>query len=385
MNTLKPIIDYLTPICTYNIGKPLQKPTVYFRMTPLCNLRCIICDEWRYDVHSDRHDPKKQLSTEEYKKIIDSLSEFGVERLQFGGGEPLMRKDTTDLIFYAKNKGTTTRILTNGALLSDIQVAESLARGIDEVWLSIDSPEPQVHDKIRGVEGTFNKVMQGIDNLNQIRNRKGDRFFKICVATHFSPHNIFNPHDLSDLLFKKQIDFMLCTPTYDGYYGQTHFSTNIKTDEDRKKLIAMIDDVRRHLYESKVPVQTNPISLDIVKEYYKNPKIVTKFNCFIGGYELAFIETNGEVYPCTAYPVSMGNIKQMNFNFEKLWLGKQAKEVRRKIKKLQCGGCFHLQAQKNHLYSATTLIKHFWELPKVFQHLVKTHNISNPDQYKNNS
>lgn len=380
-NLMKPIIDYLIPLVTYHMEQPIQKPTVYLRMTPLCNLKCIICDEWNYDVHSERHKKGNMLSTEEYKRLIDNLVDFKVERLQFGGGEALVRKDTTELILYAKQKGLTTRILTNGVLLSNIKVAKSLAKGIDEVWFSIDSPDPDTHDKIRGVKGTFNKVMKGIDNLNSIRNENSHRPFKICVATHFSPHNIFNPEKLIDLLYEKKIDFMLCTPTYDGNYGETHFSTNINSEEDRKNLITMIHEVRKFIYSSKVPIQTNPLSLDIAKKYYSDPKSISRFKCLIGGYDLAFIETNGEVYPCTAYPVSMGNIKKIGFDFEKLWHGQQAKDVRKRIKHLECGGCFHLQAQKNHLYNLETLKDHLLELPKVFRHLTGTHNISNPDQY----
>lgn len=62
--------------------------------------------------------------------------------------------------------------------------------------------------------------------------------------------------------------------------------------------------------------------------------------------------------------------------------GKSAVKLRKKIKNFDCS-CFHLQAQKNHLYNLETLTDHLWELPKVFRHLTETHNISDPSQYIN--
>ena len=79
------------------------------------------------------------------------------------------------------------------------------------------------------------------------------------------------------MLYEKKVDFMLCTPTYDGNYGETNFSTNMNTEEERKELINMLRNVWRVVYTSKVPVQTNPISLDFVEEYYAEARVMTKF------------------------------------------------------------------------------------------------------------
>ncbi|MBL7206888.1 MAG: radical SAM protein, partial [Candidatus Aenigmarchaeota archaeon] len=277
------------PFLERSLGRPLHKPTVYFRVTPFCNLKCIICDDWKPEKHKERRLLENMLTKDEYIKIIDDLADFGVQRLQFGGGEPLVRKEIFDIINYAKSKGLPTRILTNGYLLSKMDVAKKLSEGIDEVWVSLDGPNPETHDLERGVKGCFENVVKGIENLNDIR-FNGDRKFKIVVAAHISPMNMFDPEEYLNLLQKLKADSVLFTPVYSGHYGETLFNTGIKTAEDVRKVSEMVKRVKAVYCKSKIPIQTLFLSLNVALEYYRNPAILRKFKCYIGGYGLGFIE-----------------------------------------------------------------------------------------------
>jgi len=57
---------------------------------------------------------KKELTTEEMKKVIDDFAEIGTSGIGFTGGEPILRKDMLELIEYTKKKGMVTHMSSNG-------------------------------------------------------------------------------------------------------------------------------------------------------------------------------------------------------------------------------------------------------------------------------
>ena len=79
------------------------------------------------------------------------------------GGEPLLREDLFDLIAYAKSTGFTVFIATNGTLITK-EVAKLLREFDVGVVIGVDAMNPEIHDCIRGVEGAYDAVMEGIEN-----------------------------------------------------------------------------------------------------------------------------------------------------------------------------------------------------------------------------
>ena len=77
-------------------------------LTYRCNLNCIHC----YCKGSE--DKDKELSTAEWKKILDEIHREGCIWLTFSGGDPLVRDDFLELYSYAKKKGFIITIFTNG-------------------------------------------------------------------------------------------------------------------------------------------------------------------------------------------------------------------------------------------------------------------------------
>ena len=69
-----------------------KRPVVVWNITKACNLRCAHCY-----AHATGPADENELSTVEGKRVIDDLAEFGVPVLLFSGGEPLVRKDLTEL------------------------------------------------------------------------------------------------------------------------------------------------------------------------------------------------------------------------------------------------------------------------------------------------
>ena len=145
-------------------------PVVVWNSTRTCNLKCRHCY-----MSSDAKIYRDELTTDEAKKFIDDLADFKVPVLLFSGGEPLMRQDFFELASYAAEKNIRPTLSTNGTLISR-EVAERIKKiGVGYVGISLDGIEG-VNDKFRGVDGAFQRAMNGIKNCVAVGQRVGLRF-----------------------------------------------------------------------------------------------------------------------------------------------------------------------------------------------------------------
>jgi len=146
-----------------------RRPIVVWNITRLCNLKCVHC-------YNDSGNEKAQdeLTTEQAKAVLEDLADFGVPSVLFSGGEPLMRKDLLELLAYAGELGLRTVVSTNGTLISS-RLAKSLKRcGVSYVGISLDGTG-DINDRFRGVQGAFDKALEGIRNCKDQGVRVGLR------------------------------------------------------------------------------------------------------------------------------------------------------------------------------------------------------------------
>lgn len=136
-----------------------KKPVVVWNMTQRCNLKCVHC--YAHAVEPSAH--KDPISNEKAKEIIDDLAQFGAPVMLFSGGEPLVREDLVDLAKYATSKGMRAVISTNGTLITKSKAKELKEVGLSYVGISIDGAE-EVHDKFRGVHGSYKQALKGVEN-----------------------------------------------------------------------------------------------------------------------------------------------------------------------------------------------------------------------------
>ena len=130
---------------------------VIFSITNRCNLRCKMCDI-PYGVI-------KELSTEQWKGVINDASRLGAQTIVFSGGEPLLREDIFELISFAKQNNLNACVTSNGYLIDD-QAALSLSRsGVNVVNISIEGTR-ETHDFLRG-QGSFDQAVAALENLRK--------------------------------------------------------------------------------------------------------------------------------------------------------------------------------------------------------------------------
>lgn len=149
-------ILYDTESDTYSLR--LSSPlSVCFQVTKKCNLNC------KYCLSSSGVKADYGLTTEEVKGLINNLGKIGVNRLDFTGGEPLIRKDLGELIDCAKENHINTIVTTNTLLLNDDNI--EVLKKADLVQISIDGPE-DVHNEQRQGK-VFEKTIENIKKLQE--------------------------------------------------------------------------------------------------------------------------------------------------------------------------------------------------------------------------
>ena len=122
----------------------------------LCNQKCRFC----YAAGQSKAGTK-ELSTEEWKKILDRLRRERVPMVTFTGGEPTLREDLVELVEYAK--WFVTRLNTNGRALTEDLAERLCAAGLDSVQITLYSHDPAIHNELVGAEGHAD-TLQGIRN-----------------------------------------------------------------------------------------------------------------------------------------------------------------------------------------------------------------------------
>lgn len=147
-----------------------KKPVVVWNTTRRCNLGCVHCYS-----HSSDQIYSGEMDTSEGMRLIDQLVEFGCPVVLFSGGEPLLRKDLPQLASYAVKSGLRAVISTNGTLITE-KVAEELKNvGLSYIGVSLDGGKC-TNDKFRGVDGAFDRALDGIRNCMKAGIKTGLRF-----------------------------------------------------------------------------------------------------------------------------------------------------------------------------------------------------------------
>lgn len=128
---------------------------MYIALTNRCNNHCIYCN-----VHSL---PQKDiLTTQGFKKLLLEMKKCGTKRVQFTGGEPMMRDDLEELVKYAKRLGFFVGVSTNGHQITE-RIDE--LREVDVVFLSYDGPG-QAHVSLRGGKN-LKEVYSALNSLKK--------------------------------------------------------------------------------------------------------------------------------------------------------------------------------------------------------------------------
>jgi MoaA/NifB/PqqE/SkfB family radical SAM enzyme len=338
---------------TYRFGNGYSAPpeTISFFLTYKCNLRCKMCGQWgEHGVFKDysRGVLNTHLSLDTIKEVLNDVRKFNPTITLFGG-EPMLYDGWIDILREAKEKGMRCNMVTNAVFLS--RYAEEVVRyGLDEIIFSLDGPR-EIHDRVRGVEGTFDRAMTGFKSLKEIKKKEGkdrpyvtvnstinelnydclDEIVKIAEeidAYHLNIHHLLfldrDTCDRNNSFFKREFG----EPSPD-WYG---FVWDKLPPVDVDLLLKDMDRIRG--LKSKVQVSFYPnFTEEEIREYYTGWEFESKSytNRCISPWMVAYIFPDGAVKPYHTMNYVPGNVNEQPFT--RIWNNGRYRKFRRVLKK----------------------------------------------------
>lgn len=316
----------LKSVARYGLAKPQRFDApllIVWTLTKKCNLNCKHC------YASAGRKRSEELSLEQKLKAVDIMDEAGVTMIAFSGGEPLVSEDFWAVAKYAGQKGLFTTIATNGTLLTKETVDRLAEIGIKYVEISIDSPDPETHNRFRGQLNAWERTIEGIRNVVA----KG--VFDTAIATTATKYNYKEMERMVNLAASLRVNRFIVFNFIPTGRGKDIVEQDLSAQE-REDLLNLL----YSKWQSKIGpdvFSTSPeysrIGINRVLEGTGKTYAPTHFANvgagyggiglaeFIGGCGAGRIygalEDNGDIEPCVFLPIKMGNI--MQDDFKEVW------------------------------------------------------------------
>ena len=333
---------------TSKIRKVEVPPPKYLvlEITNRCNLNCIHCS-----VRANER-PDGELTTAEWKSLMTTLAEMGVEAVGLSGGEPLLREDVFDLAEHALNQGLLVGLVTNGLLL-DRGIAEKIKKLDLDVQISLDGSRPRYHEKNRDQIGSFEKLLEKVRLLRE----EGIKFTVAAVA---SAHNY---RDLPDLLRLSEdigAKSFRVQPFFPVGRGSLH-REELDLDHSMTRFISS------YLIEAKEAseIEVGGFYFQFVLE--PEPPAIAQ-PCEDGacsaGYNFAGVTHDGYTYPCShIWQLAEDNIRDKPFPW--IWENSRIFNFFRSLQRVDtsktCQGCIYFSKCKGGCKAMNILDGHFRE------------------------
>ncbi len=132
-------------------------------ITARCNNRCRHC--YINLPAGDRRARQKELTVAEISHLAGQAAEMGALWGLITGGEPLLRRDFSEIYLTLKKKGLLVSLFTNATLVTEEHVELLRAFPPREVEVSVYGATSETYDRVTGCPGAFDKFMQGVDKL----------------------------------------------------------------------------------------------------------------------------------------------------------------------------------------------------------------------------
>lgn len=347
MKSIRHILDFFGFI--FGRTNPMTGPMkATWNVTYLCNSRCSHCNRWK-------RKPAKELTTQEGKNLIRQLADCDVLQLSFSGGEPLIRKDIFELIGYAKSLDMSTSINTNALCINQETAKRIVSSGIDLVYISLDSSIPDLHERIRGVKGSFNKAMYAIDLLRKESKKNKPMVY---INTTITRENIGDILNIAKLCSDKKVNGFTLQPIHESC--EMGFLVDSKERIDKKCALDLEREIDTLYSKYKNLLPHGREYYRSFREFLESPEKLYRYRC-IAGFEMVMISPYGDVFTCPMEFQKMGNIREKSFR--DIWFSKEAGEFRDDIKKnrhpICCFDCvmpFNIMAYQVHPFRIHRLL-----------------------------
>ncbi len=288
----------------------------HYELTARCNLDCKMCY-----VHTQDHAAalKKELSTEQWKRIFDEACACEMQYATLSGGECLIRKDFQELYLHLWKKNVLITVMTNATMLNAEYVEFFKTYQPELIQISLYGSCEEGYLNLTGHKG-FEKATTAIQALQ-------DAGVDIRVVA--TPSRYMTDDFIETLRVSKERGFNVAL--MDVYL------TRNRENPDKDDYFLTIDETvdllirRNELYGKVTPVDVTPEPWGCMCE---EPGIGLTCNA---GNCLATVTYDGKMYPCGNALIGEG-YSLLEMSYAEAW--EKTKAVADTVKQgIECIGC----------------------------------------------
>ena len=333
------MLETLSLLNNLHVTRANPVSLVHF-VTNWCNARCSFC-------FIDFDNPKIYeglLSVEEIDRFTKTLGPH-LRNVNLTGGEPFGRKEIVDIArcYFRNTRIESIFITSNGSMPERM---EQFARTLNAEFpgrkiifsLSIDA-FPDEHNQIRKVRDLFGKCL---DAYRRLKLLGGDTMVNIGITVSHENHAIV-PRLYESLIEQHGVKAITAIIVRDeGVYRtpREHKEAIVGAYDKLTQMIARdlnsgrLDGYDKTTLKGRLMNGKNQILYQVIKDTYVEPRFVSP--CHAGGL-FGVLGADGTVYPCELLKDrALGNIRDYDYDFLRLWHDSPAQEAKQWIKQSEC-------------------------------------------------
>ncbi len=320
-----------------------------------CNSRCKTCNVWKKKADN--------FTLDEYEKIFRNIGNAPYW-FTMSGGEPFMRKDIVEIctLAYKFCQPGIINIPTNGILYNKIpeqvaKIAENCPKTQIIINLSLDAWEEE-HNEIRGVKDNFENAIKTWNALKKLSYSN----LNLGINTIISTFNIENFNEIYDKLITLEPDSYVTEIAEERVELDTIGANITPPEEDYKKAIDFLkEELKKQKFDGigKITRGFRLEYYDLVKKWLHTKEQIIP--CY-AGWASAHISPDGDVWFCCIRADVIGNLRETNYDFKKIWFSPKATEIRKSIKNKECSCPLANASYTNLLHNYSALFRVGWNV-----------------------
>ena len=289
---------------------------VIWETTQACDLACVHCRACAQPLRD-----LLELSTKQAKKLIDDIAELQAPVFVMTGGDPLKRPDIFDLVSYCRERGVRASLTPSATpLLTKDAIIKLKEAGLARLAISLDGSVPELHDKFRQVEGSYETTLNAVRWAREIG-------LPVQINTTITRHNL---HDLDNMIaLMERLDVVLWSVFFLVPTGRGSSIDLISAEEFEQVFEKLYETAQRVSFDIKSTEAQHYRRFLLQKRIEdRKPGSGRKVIPFLGvatadgigrapkgindGKGFVFVSHRGEVYPSGFLPISGGNIRKQS-------------------------------------------------------------------------
>lgn len=321
-------------------------------VTSVCNAKCPHCFYWR-NLNSHRQD----LTLDEVRRISATMGTF--RNLLLSGGEPFLRPDLDEFCrIVCRGNGVRLLTIPTNAIPvpSVLRQAENIARDCPDtrifIQISVDGL-PETHERWRKVPGAWARLEESYRGLRAIQAR----------------HPNLQPTFLYSFMRQNQDEAIPTFRYLREHLGADNINVNLVRGDAMDPTCKLFDvekyrEAAQFLLDLCRPDETSTFferaywsrhSADYRHIYQTVKDGRYRLPCQAGWLNVV-IDERGKVYPCEILGHPLGDLREADYDFRKVWRSAQADALRCRIRDTRCFCTHETNASINTTFNPGALV-----------------------------